>query len=132
MKKNTLRKNKGMTLLELTIVILVLLTLIGVLFFGAKAYKQGADRSACILNIRNVQQAMRAYCNMNQKNVGDDLASTDFIGADLFLEQEPECPGGGTYALDNTDVVPEPGVVYMTCDFDDGPSHSPTGSTNDW
>lgn len=132
MKGTATGKNrKGMTLLELTIVILVLLTFIGVLFFGAKVYKQGADRSSCILNIRNIQQAMRSYCNVNQLPVGADLTYDDFMGPGLFLEQPPTCPGGGLYS-ETVFTVPDSGVVYAVCDFSDGPAHSPTGSTADW
>ncbi len=58
------KKSKGMTLLELTVVILVLLSLISILFVGARAWKRGSDRSANIMNIRNCQQAMRGHENM--------------------------------------------------------------------
>ena len=57
---NKAKRTKGMTLLELTVVILVLLSLISVLFIGARAWKKGSDRAACILNIRNFQQAVRS------------------------------------------------------------------------
>lgn len=54
-----------MTLLELTMVVLVLLALVSILFVGARAWVRGADRSENIMNIRNVQQAMRGHQNMN-------------------------------------------------------------------
>jgi prepilin-type N-terminal cleavage/methylation domain-containing protein len=50
----TMKRKSGMTLLELTVVILVLLSLISILFVGARAWKKGSDRSANIMNIRNV------------------------------------------------------------------------------
>lgn len=78
MKLNTQSKNKaGMTLLELTVVILVLLSLISILFVGARAWKKGSDRSANIMNIRNCQQAMRGEQNMKQLNPGDAFAQSD-------------------------------------------------------
>ncbi len=66
MKLNTrnMKSKSGMTLLELTVVILVLLSLISILFVGARAWKKGSDRSANIMNIRNCQQAMRGEENM--------------------------------------------------------------------
>ena len=66
MKLNTrnMKSKSGMTLLELTVVILVLLSLISILFVGARAWKKGSDRSANIMNIRNTQQAMRGHENM--------------------------------------------------------------------
>lgn len=55
----------GMTLLEMTVVVLVLLSMIGILFIGAKAWKKGSDRSANIMNLRNVQLAMRGHATTN-------------------------------------------------------------------
>ena len=54
-----------MTLIELTVVILVLLSLISILFIGAKAWKVGSDRAANVMNLRNVQQAVRGHAAMN-------------------------------------------------------------------
>jgi type II secretory pathway pseudopilin PulG len=80
MKTNTLNQKRtaGMTLLELTVVILVLLSLISILFVGARAWKKGADRSANIMNIRNTQQAMRGHENMRSLEIG-----AAFLEADL-------------------------------------------------
>ena len=49
-----LKRKSGMTLLELTVVILVLLSLISILFIGARAWKKGSDRSANIMNVREL------------------------------------------------------------------------------
>jgi type II secretory pathway pseudopilin PulG len=78
MKTNTLtqKRNAGMTLLELTVVILVLLSLISILFVGARAWKKGSDRSANIMNIRNTQQAMRGHENMNELKATDPFTQT--------------------------------------------------------
>ena len=67
MNKTATKLKPGMTLIEITVVILVLLTLIAVLFIGANIYKKGADRAACILNIRNIHQAVRADQNSRQE-----------------------------------------------------------------
>jgi prepilin-type N-terminal cleavage/methylation domain-containing protein len=60
-----IKAKSGMTLIELTVVILVLLSLISILFVGAKAWKVGSDRAANVMNIRNVQQAVRGHAAMN-------------------------------------------------------------------
>ncbi|BCU78242.1 prepilin-type N-terminal cleavage/methylation domain-containing protein [Luteolibacter sp. LG18] len=125
MKSNTLRlKNKkGMTLLELTVVILVLLSLISILFIGARAWKRGSDRAASILQIRNVQQAVRSYSNMNAKNAGDTVATlqTEVFGSGKFIEIDPTAvgakphPAGTTYSytIAAPTVIPNIGVLYM-------------------
>lgn len=121
-----------MTLIELTVVILVLLSLISILFVGARAWKRGSDRAGCIMNIRNVQQGMRSFQNMNGHNPGDSVggAQAEIIGSDKFVETTPICPGPGTYAIGGDDL-PEVGDLYMTCDQDTDLNHAPV-SHLDW
>ena len=77
---HTTNRKSGMTLLELTVVILVLLSLISILFVGARAWKKGSDRSANIMNIRNTQQAMRGHENMRGLAAGLAFVQTDLEG----------------------------------------------------
>ena len=93
--KNTETKLKpGMTLIEITVVILVLLTLISVLFIGASIYKRGADRAACILNIRNVHQAIRADQNLNAKIQANPTATPAIPGDAIQWATEIYSSGG--------------------------------------
>lgn len=115
---------KGMTLIELTVVILVLLSLVSLLFIGARAYKRGSDRAGCVMNIRNAQQSSRSYANFNRLEAG---ASYDFeadcIGSGNFLELPPVCPGRGVYAFLAT--IPETGSLAMTCSLAPIDDHQP-------
>jgi type II secretory pathway pseudopilin PulG len=121
---NTTKRAKGMTLLELTVVILVLLSLISILFIGARAWKKGSDKAGCIMNIRNVQQAVRSWQNMNNKNVGATYAvTTDIIGTGLFVESAPVCPGGGSYST--ATAVPDIGTAVLTCTLATTDGHVP-------
>lgn len=118
-KKTATKLKPGMTLIEITVVILVLLTLISVLFIGANIYKKGADRAACILNIRNVHQAVRANQNLNAKNTSDDLLRGDIIGASKYLEAEPVCPTSSQIAAAVTaDPLAVPPVLAAPAVFD--------------
>ncbi len=110
MKLNYTQKSNrraGMTLLELTVVILVLLSLISILFVGARAWKRGSDRSANIMNLRNCQQAMRGHQNMRGLSVGDDCDATIIFG--------PGGDGVGGYLREptapNTEIEYSPGTV---------------------
>lgn len=67
----SIKPKSGMTLLELTVVILVLLSLISILFIGARAWKKGSDRAANVAILRNTQQAMRSHQNLNDLDVGE-------------------------------------------------------------
>ncbi len=90
----------GMTLLELSVMILVLLSFVAILFIGVHAWKRGADRAGCIMNIRQVQLAVRSYANTEDMDEGTDtrLLSPpvnlldELVGADRFLLRLPVCP----------------------------------------
>lgn len=64
------KTSSGMTLLEITVVIVVLLSLMSVLFVGASAWKRGSDRSNAILIIRGAQSGLRAHTNIEGAEVG--------------------------------------------------------------
>jgi prepilin-type N-terminal cleavage/methylation domain-containing protein len=111
---------KGTTLIELSVVIAVLLLLVGVLFIGITAWRNGANTAACIINLSSIQKAARGYANMNQLNTGSELTVTTLTSAG-FWGTVPVCPAGGTYSPKI--VVPSQGTAYMTCNF---AGHFPT------
>lgn len=126
----------GMSLLELTVVILVLLTMVTVLFFGAQAWKRGSDRALCIVHIQNVQKGVRSYANLYGFNPGSSVPGLQslVIGPGRFLENAPVCPGAGTYTYGQTsgvDTVPPLGSLYMECSLAGDQQHVPA-VTPDW
>jgi prepilin-type N-terminal cleavage/methylation domain-containing protein len=122
---NTKRKRpKGMTLLELTVVILVLLTLITVLFGGARAWIRGSDKASCIINIRKVQQAVRSHQNLN--GLADGFAidiPNNLTGPGNFIETASICRAGGTYSY--VTAIPALGTLVMTCSLESAQDHVP-------
>jgi type II secretory pathway pseudopilin PulG len=126
----------GMTLLELTAVILVLLSLITILFIGAKAWKRGSDRALCIMNIQHIQKGVRSYANMYGFQPGANAPNlkSEIVGMGRFVESTPVCPGGGSYtfgAVHGADTVPPLGTVYMECTLGVSDEHVPP-NTADW
>jgi type II secretory pathway pseudopilin PulG len=97
----------GMTLLELTVVILVLLALISILFVGARAWKKGSDRAANLMNLRNCQQAMRGHQNMRQLNAGADF---DQAALEEYIKFPSDIGTAVTYTAGTviTDLPAEP------------------------
>ena len=130
MKLNTrnMKSKSGMTLLELTVVILVLLSLISILFVGARAWKKGSDRSANIMNIRNTQQAMRGHENMKGLKEGDAFVATDLaaymkmptaVATVTYTPKDeitPQSPEAGATTYDHIWLTPSadglPGADY--------------------
>ena len=138
--QNMKATKSGMTLLELTVVILVLLSLISILFIGARAWKRGSDRATSILQIRNVQQAVRSYSNMNGKNAGETVTGLqgEIFGAGQFIENDPTAgthPAGGghQYAIAAPTVIPAVGTLYMEVTGPDAVDYMPDPLTvADW
>ncbi|MBK1827046.1 hypothetical protein [Haloferula rosea] len=125
---NNTKRAKGMTLLELTVVILVLLSLISILFIGARAWKKGSDRAGCIMNIRNAQQAVRSYANMYNipNGTNTQVPAGELVGAGKFLETAPVCPAGGSYTdLTGAITPPAVGTLAMTCSLATSENHVP-------
>ena len=120
------RLRRGMTLIEVTLVISILLTLTSVLFIGTIAYKRGTDRAHCIQNIASVQKAVRTYGNMAGLDPGDtvDGLKSEIIGPDKLVPLEPACPAGGLYQYAG-DQLPAPSQLYLECDFS---MHEPKNS----
>lgn len=123
-----------MTLLEITVVILVLLSLITILFFGAQAWKRGSDRAICIINIQDVQKGVRSFSNLYGFDPGATAPGlqSEVIGFGRFVGTTPTCPAGGTYSFGETfgnDTIPPIGTLYMKCslattDLHEPPDHS--------
>jgi prepilin-type N-terminal cleavage/methylation domain-containing protein len=113
----SIKRKSGMTLLELTVVILVLLSLISILFIGARAWKKGSDRAGCIMNIRNIQQAVRGDQNMKGKTFGDTgLVAATIIGASGYITTAPTCPGDkSAYTIAAATTYPAESVLYAAC-----------------
>jgi len=122
----------AMTLLELTIVILIMLSLIGILAIGAKTWKKGSDRSICIMNLQIVQKGVRSFANLYGYEPGAEVAGLEdrLIGDDGFIKKMPLCPGEGSYASGG-DLIPSVGALYLNCSLAGTGEHEPT-RFEDW
>src|ERR1700686_4203527 len=93
LKNNTKQtRQRRTTLIEISVVIAVILLLVGVLFIGVTAWKAGANRAACVLNISSIQKAARGYQNMNPGAA--DVAAPLMVNltGQKFFAAEPVCP----------------------------------------
>jgi prepilin-type N-terminal cleavage/methylation domain-containing protein len=124
-------RQHGTTLIELSVVIAVILLLVGVLFIGVTAWRNGANKSACLVNMASIQKAVRGFQNINLLNVGDAVTGVQLTGAGYF-GAIPTCPvGAAAYTL--TGTVPAAGVQYATCaSAAPGPHLLTTAQTANW
>jgi prepilin-type N-terminal cleavage/methylation domain-containing protein len=123
---NKQARQRGTTLIELSVVIAVLLLLVGVLFIGITAWKNGANKAACLVSISSIQKAVRGYENMNGLAVGGGCTAANIAGPGLFFATMPKCPSGVAYTV--LAVVPADGIQWATC-----PTHPLTSAqTANW
>ena len=61
---------RGTTLIELSVVIAVLLLLVGVLFIGVSAWRNGANTAACIVNLSSIQKGGPRICKYEPAHCG--------------------------------------------------------------
>ncbi len=131
---------RGLTLIELTVVILVLMSLVSILFIGARGWKNGTDRATCILKIRSVQMATRSYQNLygfnpgglplasgGTQNIAEHLFAKGYIEQDIYdnIKGTKKCPGNGTYSTPFPEVFPQVGSLYMVCSLSGTSNHVP-------
>jgi prepilin-type N-terminal cleavage/methylation domain-containing protein len=128
---NKWARQRGTTLIELSVVIAVILLLVGVLFIGVQAWRDGANKSACLVNMSSIQKAVRGYQNVNLKNVGETVTGVNLTDAGYF-GAIPTCPvGAAAYNLLGT--VPDLGTPYATCTSSVATAHNPTtAQTANW
>lgn len=125
-----------MTLLEMTVVILVIISLISILFVGSRAWKRGSDRALCIIHIQAVQKGVRGYSNLYGFDPGGNAPGlqSQVIGLGRFVETAPVCPSNGTYSYGTTygvDTIPPIGTLYLECTLSTSDQHVPEAAT-DW
>src|SRR5882762_9605375 len=97
---NKWTRQRGTTLIELSVVIAVILLLVGVLFIGVSAWKDSANKAACLVNLASIQKAMRGYENSNLLSDGTNgaAASPCTIGTLVtaqYFGAAPTCPASG-------------------------------------
>lgn len=122
----------GMTLVELSVVIFVMLGLISVTFLGASAWKRHADRTTAILLIRNTQMGVRSHTRLEgltDTTIVSDLPEQIFgenkyvpNGTDRstgiqkpdgeFPDHPRSSENFGFVAADGT-IIPALGVLYI-------------------
>ncbi|MCW1914948.1 hypothetical protein OJ996_15270 [Luteolibacter sp. GHJ8] len=103
---------------------LPVLTGTSILFIGARAWKKGSDRAACIMNTRNMQQAVRGYQNIHKLKPGDPIP-WEKIHREYV--KKPVCTGG-RYTFAKT--IPK--VGSLACECDNKEHHAEPGKTKDW
>jgi len=134
------RGPRGITLVELTVVLCVLVTLIGITFIASSVWRKGSERAECIMTLYHVQLAVRSYQNLSGSepgarppvaygtyDIGRHLLERGYIGNDLYtaIIGQKACQGGGTYERTEADMFPKIGQLYLECSLASNGNHMP-------
>jgi type II secretory pathway pseudopilin PulG len=118
---NKWARQRGTTLIELSVVIAVILLLVGVLFIGVTAWRNGANKAACMVQLSSIQKAARGWENTNPDGLAAIVEGTtvltpttpSLVGPTGFFAVWPTDPYDGL-AFGDVGHVPKMGEVFAT------------------
>jgi|YNPBryBLVA2012_1023415.scaffolds.fasta_scaffold80337_1 prepilin-type N-terminal cleavage/methylation domain-containing protein len=98
------RRGGGFTLLEMSIVVLVLGILMAIAIPNWIRAQQRSHIQSCMANLRQIEQAKERYAIEYRRPNDAPVAWSDLLPA--YLKQQPECPSGGEYDLNSVGEIP--------------------------
>lgn len=106
MKHKLGKTNRGFTLVEIMIVILIIGVLMAIAVPSFVQARQSGRKSSCLGNLKVISNAKEQWAMDNKKSNGDTVGFTDLVGSTLYIKSTPSCPEGGTYTVNTIGANP--------------------------
>ncbi|MHB0912307.1 MAG: competence type IV pilus major pilin ComGC [Armatimonadota bacterium] len=94
-----MRNNKGFTLIEIMIVVLIIGILLAIAVPNFIKARETSRTKACIASLRQIDAAKEQWAMDNKKTTGDEPTAANLYGSANYIKSAPLCPSGGTYAI---------------------------------
>ena len=91
------RKNKGFTLVEIMIVVLIIGILMAIAVPNFIQARQSSRRSSCLANLKQIDAAKEQYAMDAQLDTCAAVAWNNLTPT--YMKSQPRCPAGGAYTL---------------------------------
>ena len=101
--------NKGFTLIEMMIVILIISVIMAITVPSLMRARETAAAKSCIANLRRIDQAKEQFAMECGKKTGDTVEWSDVVP--VYIRSRPSCPLAPTYTIGLIGVNPTCPVV---------------------
>src|ERR1043166_9147574 len=105
MKMNKIQ-SRGFTLVESMLVVAIIGLLAAIAIPNFVKARAASQKNACIANLKQMDGAKATWALEQKKVVTDVPVDTDLFGSTQYIRDKPECPGGGTYSLNDVGNKP--------------------------
>jgi prepilin-type N-terminal cleavage/methylation domain-containing protein len=104
---NQKRREKGFTLVEIMIVVLIIGILLAIAVPNFVRARETSRTKTCVASLKQIDAGKEQWAMDNNKQNGDACVMNDLTGgANPYLKNTPACPSGGNYTVGNVGTNP--------------------------